>query len=371
MPPVDAEILNVAANTVSLNHFPLLRHRSYHSSGNTVFARREQYGDAPASDRREVRHTEIRSLNLEALKNAVRGFAKANADNTGLARAPIAGLMMKHLDSPTGDFHALYPSMVCLILQGEKRLMVGSKTAALRAGETFIISNSVPATGAVVQATRNQPYIAIAVQIDAALLAELVAELDAPLSFQPAQDCHHCLSTATADGFLVDCLFRLVRLIDHPKTAALLRSSMMRELHCWLLSGQHGANLRTLVNASSRSGRLENAISLLQTEYASRLPANRLADAAGMSLTSFHKHFKQLTAMTPGQYQKKIRLLEARRLMLDAGLSVTAAAFRVGYESVSQFSRDYARMFELPPKREILIARNQSPALTENRPAVE
>lgn len=307
---------------------------------------------------------------METLKNAVCDFAKANADKTGLARSPIAGLMMKHLEAPTGDFHALYPSMVCLIIQGEKRLTIGSRTAAIRAGETFIVSNSVPASGAVIQASRNLPYIAVAVQIDPALLADLVAEVDAPSSSQPAGD-SHCLSKTTADSLLIDCLFRMVRLLDHPKTAALLRTSMMRELHCWLLSGQHGGTLRALVNAGSRSGRLENAISLLQTEYASKLPASRLAVAAGMSLTSFHKHFKQLTAMTPGQYQKKMRLMEARRLMLDAGLSVTAAAFRVGYESSSQFSRDYARMFELPPKREILSARHQFAPTTEIRVAAE
>jgi AraC-like DNA-binding protein len=305
---------------------------------------------------------------MEHLKHAVCSFAKASADNTGLARSPIAGLMMKSLDTPTNRFHALYPSMVCLILQGTKRITVGSRTVALGAGQTFLITSSVPATGTIVRASRSHPYVAIAVQIDPAVLAELVAELDAPDGSHLAGNTH-CLSVDVVDTFFVECLTRMVRILDHPGAASLLGASMVRELHYWLLLGQNGATLRNLINANSRSGRLECALSILQAEYSSRLSAKRLADAAGMSTTSFHKHFRTLTAMTPGQYQKRVRLLEARRLMLDHGVSVTDAAFQVGYESASQFSRDYSRMFKLPPKREISVAKERLPASVSGLPA--
>lgn len=305
---------------------------------------------------------------MEQLKTAVQNFARANANADGLTRTPIAGLMMKHLEAPNRNLHALYSPMVCLVLQGTKQITIGSQSSVLSTGETFILSSSVPTTGSVVEASRSYPYIAVAVKIDPAVLAELVAELDVP---QPLEPGSHCLFTDTADNFLVDCLIRLVRLIDHPEAASLLRLGVMRELHYWLLSGEHGPMLRSIVNANSRSGRLENAIALLRTEFAARLSTNQLANAAGMSVTSFHKHFKQLTAMTPGQYQKQIRLMEARRLMLDQGVSATQAAYLVGYESTSQFSREYTRMFDLSPKRDALAARARSMPVAENRPDAE
>jgi len=128
----------------------------------------------------------------------------------------------------------------------------------------------------------------------------------------------------------------------------------MQELHYWLLSGPHGAALQTLSDPNSHAGRLTAAIEILRAEYRSRVPVERLASAAAMSLTAFHKHFKQMTSLTPGQYQKRLRLIEARRLMLDEGLSATSAAFEVGYESVSQFTHDYGRLFKAPPKRDAL-----------------
>jgi AraC-like DNA-binding protein len=307
---------------------------------------------------------------LEKLKTAVQSFARTNANSDGLAVTDIPGLMMKFVEAPTGDLHALYSPMVCLILQGAKHVTIGSHSAMIRAGETFILSNSIPTKGTIVEATRRDPYVAIAVKIDPRVLAELSADFDVKQRSRIGSG-PQCLFTDNASGFLMDCLSKLVRLLDHPEAAAVLHANIMRELHYWLLSGEHGPDLRSLVNVSSRAGRLESAIALLRAEYSDRLPAKRLADAAGMSLTSFHKHFKQLTAMTPGQYQKQIRLMEARRLMHDEGVSATGAAFRVGYESASQFSRDYTRMFDRPPKQDALAARGRSQGIVGNRPAAE
>jgi AraC-like DNA-binding protein len=155
----------------------------------------------------------------------------------------------------------------------------------------------------------------------------------------------------------LDCASRLVRLLDRPEAIPLLRPGIMRELHYWLLSGQHGAALRSLAAPESTVSRLAPAIAILRAEYRSRIPVERLATAAAMSLTAFHKHFKHMTSLTPGQYQKRLRLIEARRLMLDEGFSASSAAFEVGYESVSQFTREYARMFQATPKRDALRAR--------------
>jgi AraC-like DNA-binding protein len=157
-----------------------------------------------------------------------------------------------------------------------------------------------------------------------------------------------------------------MRLLDRPDAISLLRPGIMRELHYWLLSGQHGLALRALAGPDSHPSRLAAAVAILRAEYRSRIPVERLADAAAMSLTAFHKHFKHMTSLSPVQYQKRLRLIEARRLMLDEGFSASNAAFEVGYESVSQFTREYGRLFQVPPKRDALRARSR-PSLAHPR----
>ena len=151
-----------------------------------------------------------------------------------------------------------------------------------------------------------------------------------------------------------------MRLLDRPEAIPLLHEGILRQLHYCLLSGPHGDALRALADPTSHASRLGAAIAILRSEYRSRLPVERLAAAAGMSLTAFHKHFKLMTSLTPGQYQKRLRLIEARQLMLEEGWSASSAAFEVGYESVSQFTRDYRRLYLVPPKRDVLRLRGSS-----------
>jgi AraC-like DNA-binding protein len=163
----------------------------------------------------------------------------------------------------------------------------------------------------------------------------------------------------------LDCAARLMRLLDRPEATPLLRPGILRELHYWLLSGSHGHDLRALADPSSHGSRLGATIAILRAEYRSRIPVERLAEVAAMSLTAFHKHFKHMTSLTPGQYQKRLRLIEARSLMLNEGFSATSAAFEVGYESISQFTREYRRMFQVPPKRDALGVQDASRKLLE------
>jgi AraC-like DNA-binding protein len=155
-----------------------------------------------------------------------------------------------------------------------------------------------------------------------------------------------------------------MKLLDHPGSAPLLRPGIMQELHYWLLAGPHGTALRDIADPDSYASRLADAITILRAEYTSRVSVEQLASKAGMSPSSFHKHFKHMTSLTPGQYQQRLRLIEARRLMLDEGCSASNAAFEVGYESVSQFTREYGRLFQVPPKRDAL--RYQKPLEVAN-----
>jgi AraC-like DNA-binding protein len=296
---------------------------------------------------------------MNSLKRAVSEYASHHANGDGLAVTRVPGLRMMCVRQPSGPLHSIYRPLVCLILQGSKRMVVGSHEREFSEGDSVIVTADVPVIGTVVDASSLKPYLAIAVELNVGLLRELAAEMHTtataaePGPFPP-------LFVHSIDGAALDCALRLMRLLDQTEAIPILYPSIMRELHYWLLASEHGATLRSLALPDSNNHRLAAAIALLRTEFRSRVPVSRLADVAAMSLTAFHMRFKQLTLLTPIQFQKRLRLIEARRLMVHEGASASQAAFDVGYESVSQFTRDYARMFGAPPKRDSLNAARRS-----------
>ncbi len=292
---------------------------------------------------------------MHQLMQAIEAYARHHANDSGLALTPVPGVRMKVFSQPSSRFDAVYRPLVCLILQGAKQLVIGKEERLARTGQTLIVSADVPVAARIVEASPKRPYIAMAIDLDVALLRKLAAQLGAAPS-KPFQHMRTMFAVDT-EAAALDCAARLVQLIDRPGAIPLLRPGIMQELHYWLLSGPHSAALSTLANPDGYAYRLTPAISILQAEFRSRLTIDRLAAAAAMSASNFHKHFKQVTSLTPGQYQKYLRLIEARRLMVENGFSSTSASVEVGYESVSQFTRDYRRMFQAPPKRDSLRLR--------------
>jgi AraC-like DNA-binding protein len=297
---------------------------------------------------------------MEELKQAVRTYAGAHANGDGLALTPVPGLRMMCLGAPVGDLHSVYRPLVCLILQGAKRMIVGREEQVFSAGQSVIVSADMPVVGRIVEASPSEPYLAIAVELEMTILREVAVQLGDVPAQRPSRT--RTLFAEDTNAAALDCALRLMRLLDRPDAIPLLRPGIARELHYWLLSGQHGAALRALAAPDSHASRLGAAIAILRADYRSRVSIERLATAAAMSLTAFHQHFKHMTSLTPGQYQKRLCLIEARRLMLDEGFSASSAAFEVGYESVSQFTREYRRLFRTPPKRDALRARSESNA---------
>jgi transcriptional regulator GlxA family with amidase domain len=167
------------------------------------------------------------------------------------------------------------------------------------------------------------------------------------------------MSTGAVTAPLLDAFDRLLALLDHPDDLAALAPLVRREIHYRLLTGEAGARLRQMATVDTQSHQVARAIAILNTRFAEALPVETLAREAGMGLSTFHQHFKALTAMSPLQYQKQLRLTEARRLMLSERLDASTAAFRVGYESPSQFSREYRRLFGTPPSKDIADRRGQ------------
>src|SRR5690554_5993746 len=230
---------------------------------------------------------------MNALKQAVRAYASRHANNDGLATTPVPGLRMMCVEAPTDDLHSVYRPLVCLVLQGMKRLTVGREERIISAGESVIVSADMPVVGRIVQANRNEPYLAVAVELETATLRELAVQIGDSRPQRQSQ-----IHTLFTEDTLIDCAIRLMRLLDHPEAMPLLHPGIMRELHYWLLSGDHGADLRVLADPDSHANRLATAIAILRREYRSHVPVERLAQAAAMSLTAFHKHFKHMTSLT-------------------------------------------------------------------------
>ncbi|MGK4003497.1 AraC family transcriptional regulator [Sorangium sp. So ce1036] len=301
---------------------------------------------------------------MDALRRAVRDYASKHANGDGLALTEVPGLRMMCAQAPSVPLHSIYRPLVCLVLQGAKHMLVGSEERIVSRGDSVIVTADVPVVGRIVQASPSEPYLALAVELDVALIREIAAGLSSTAEDMPSAP---PLLTTSIDEVVLDCALRLMRLLGRPEAIPLLHPGIVRELHYWLLSGPHGAALRALALPTSSASRLAAAIAMLRAEYRTRIPIRRLAKSAGMSLTAFHVQFKQLTSLTPVQFQKQLRLMEARRLMVHEAASATAAAFEVGYVSTSQFSREYARFFGAPPKRDAHRARSALSSRTPTR----
>ena len=279
----------------------------------------------------------------------------------GLYRFPFGmGAIMTSTHVKLPKYIVFRPSL-CVVVQGAKRLMLDNRTYEYAANQALVIALELPALGHVVVASETAPYIGIALDLDAMVLQEVLEAMRQP---PRPTDRGVGLFVAEVDGQLAECMTRLVRLLDRPDALPVLYASLMREIAFWLLSGPHGREIAKLARPDGHARRLGTAITLLRENYDKPMPMDELAAAARMSPSSFYQHFKTLTSMTPLQYQKQLRLLEARRRMLAEEANVETAAFGVGYESASQFSREYARMFGTPPKRDIKALR-ATPAAAE------
>lgn len=284
---------------------------------------------------------------LNELKTLIAAAADAATGTEPFFTTPIAGLTVMRAHQPGPPLRMVYRPVLCLVAQGAKRMMAGEAIHAFGAGQALIVGVDIPATGQIVRASAAEPYLAAAVELDIPLLRELVATAMPPRR----DDAASAMFVGEGDAALTECMVRLLRLIGEPQAAPVLQPLLLRELHFRLLTGPYGAALARLAVPNGRTERIARAIRRLRQDFAQTLRVEELAAVAGMSVSTFHLHFKTATAMTPLQYQKQLRLLEARRLLL-ADASAEHAAYAVGYESPTQFSREYARMFGLPPRRD-------------------
>lgn len=291
---------------------------------------------------------------MTTLLDAVRRHADLHTDAGGLGRSPIPGLMTVRAFAPSGLQHAVSKPIVCLVVQGAKNVATGATSVDFSAGQSLLVTADVPIVSQITRASLAAPYLSLVLELDQAVIAELGVQMEA------APDERHApLRVEATDAEVADAALRLLRLLDRPAAVPVLHAQLVRELHYWLLAGRHGPALRRLGWPNGPAQRLARAIALLRTDFARALPVERLADVAGMSPSSFHQHFRAATSLSPLQFQKQLRLIEARRLMLAEGASASSAAFAVGYESVPQFTREYGRLFGTTPVRDTRAARGR------------
>ena len=268
---------------------------------------------------------------------------------TGMVSTRVPRLSLFRADSPTMPLPAVYDASLCLIAQGAKRVSLGGESFDYDAAHYLLVSVDLPLVGHVIQADPDAPYLCCKIDIDQAALADLIlAEGSrAPKADLPA------LAVYRSDDDLIDATWRLVRLLNDPDSIPALAPLIEREILYRLLTGPHGPALRFMAVAESHLNQVSRAIATIRTAFDQPLRIADIAAAAGMSTSSLHEHFKAVTKMTPLAYQKQLRLQEARRLMLSGNSTAGSAGFAVGYESPSQFNREYARLFGAPPRRDI------------------
>jgi AraC-like DNA-binding protein len=296
----------------------------------------------------------------DSLLDTTKRYTEAQSGPSPFVTA-VPGLTLLRSDHPKPAGHLIYKPALCIVVQGAKWTTFGDRRFEYRTGQALVVTVEMPAFGTVAEASQSEPYLGVIIEFDLGLMREVMQSLDteslAPLPIG-SSDMRRGVFVTNFDGPLADCARRMVRILETPQAIPILYPAIMREICYWLLSGPHGGEVIAMTMAKSHTRCILSAIHSLRDRFAEPIRIEELASAAQMSPSAFHRRFKSITSMTPLQYQKQLRLLEARRLMVTDEANVETAAFQVGYESSSQFSREYSRMFGMPPRRDAASLRN-------------
>ncbi|EGR1557120.1 AraC family transcriptional regulator [Vibrio parahaemolyticus] len=268
---------------------------------------------------------------------------------------PISGLRFSRWTTPTPPTSYTHNPSICLIAQGRKRVLLGEESFIYDANHFLISSVDLPIIANIIEASEEQPYLGLIMELDLTEISQLI--VDSELAFAQSKEAQKGIAVGELSEYLLDAFVRLAELLDEGQNIKILAPIIKREIFYRLLMSEQGTRLHQIVTAGSHSHQIAKAIDWLKNNFVKPLSVGDLASYTGMSKSSFYTHFRSMTSMTPLQFQKKLRLSEARRLMLTENLDAMAATFKVGYESPSQFSREYSRLFGAPPSKDIKLLR--------------
>ncbi|WP_229612176.1 AraC family transcriptional regulator [Vibrio parahaemolyticus] len=264
---------------------------------------------------------------------------------------PISGLRFSRWTTPTPPTSYTHNPSICLIAQGRKRVLLGEESFIYDANRFLISSVDLPIIANIIEASEEQPYLGLIMELDLTEISQLI--VDSELAFTQSKEAQKGIAVGELSESLLDAFVRLAELLDEGQNIKILAPIIKREIFYRLLMSEQGTRLHQIVTAGSHSHQIAKAIDWLKNNFVKPLSVGDLASYTGMSKSSFYTHFRSMTSMTPLQFQKKLRLSEARRLMLTENLDAMAVTFKVGYESPSQFSREYSRLFGAPPSKDI------------------
>lgn len=289
-----------------------------------------------------------------ALAEAVTHYTDAHTGD-GSFPTDVPGLTLLRSDQEKLPRHLIFKPALCIVAQGAKWAVFGGRRLEYRAGQALVVSMEMPGLGTVCEASPAEPFLGVIIEFDLGVMREVRDSLDTLPSGGGEQG--RGVFVTEFEGPLADCALRMVRLLGTPAAIPILYPAIMREICYWLLTGPQGGELMSMTLTNSHTRCVLDAIHSLRDRFSEPVRMEELALVARLSPSAFHRQFKSITSMTPLQYQKQLRLMEARRLMLTEEANVETAAGQVGYESASQFSREYARMFGLPPRRDVIALR--------------
>ncbi|MCA8959678.1 MAG: AraC family transcriptional regulator [Planctomycetes bacterium] len=287
---------------------------------------------------------------MDALRGLREILLRHTTATTGLQESVIPGLGFFRADEPSTPTPNVYDPMLCIVVAGRKRGFIGSETLEYTPGDAILISVDLPVVGTILEASPSAPYLALRLRWDRLALASVI--LDEERSPDGGATTESGLRVQRADPDLLDAALRLARLLDRPQDIAELAPLFEREILYRLLTGPSATTLRELARSESRLSQISRAAVWLRENYAETYSAETLAKVTSMSISSLNRHFRAITAMSPLEYHKRLRLMEARRLLVAGEADVSEVGQTVGYSSASQFTREYRRLFGEPPGRD-------------------
>lgn len=314
---------------------------------------------APAGRSAPDSHDNLR----EAMVTSIGGRTLGQTDWS----SPIPELMLFRREQPMPPCTCLIEPSIILVVQGEKQMLVGGEAFPYDIHRFLVTSLDLPANSQVITASTDKPCLGLSLKLDLRVMAELIAQGGLPLPVERSADKGVGAGLGAVTPVLLESFKRLLDLLDEPAAIPVLAPLIVREIHYRLLRSEQATRLWQITSVGSQGHRVAKAIDWLKMNYTRTLRIEDLAAHVQMSTSSLHQHFRQLTAMSPLQYQKWLRLSEARRLMLNEDLDAASASFEVGYESPSQFSREYTRLFGAPPKRDIEGLRSSASQARRNQ----
>ena len=273
-----------------------------------------------------------------------------DGQRNGAHATAIDSLFFTRACNPSAAIPGVSEPLLALVVQGEKEMLLNEEIYRYGVAQYLVVSVDLPLSACVVKATPVQPYLGLKLNLDPAQLCDIIAQTNLGID---KKESVRGWFVSNAEPSLIDCAIRLTQLLETPQDIPFLAPMIIREIYYRLLMGEQGEAVRQIATSGSNMQRIAEVIKRIKTDFTEPLRIEDLAEQANMSASSFHRHFKAVTSMSPLQYQKQLRLLEARQRMLAEDVDATHTAYQVGYESASQFSREYARMFGAPPMRDI------------------